>query len=295
MRPYLRIEKPCEEPLNNMHDVPGGKHCDLCSKKVLDLSNLKDAEILKIIQENKGEKFCGIFFKNQLNRPLQEKRIIANSSPRKITFSKAAAGLALTASMISSYPAQTTAIHSEEITLSADSKRKTNDEEPQKDDTNFVISGRIIASDKGIPIPAEVSFITVLKVYTTTTDKDGYYHLEVPKDILKYESLLEFSPDIHSYDKKLAIYTIENLGKKQLIKLDYNGSDKMYGEITYGPPLATEKSLVIAEGKKLDYKLFNKSYSLFPNKYEVHYIPKEFVKFFTQKETINNIYIVFIK
>lgn len=295
MRPHLRIEKPCEEPLENMHDAPDGKHCDLCSKKVLDLSNLKDTEILKIIQENKDEKFCGIFFKNQLNRPLQEEKILSNVSPRKITFSKAAAGLALTASIIATYPAQSTATHSERIALSADSKRKTNGEEPQKDNANFIISGKIIASKKGTPIPAEVSFITALKVYTTTTDKDGYYHLEIPKDILKYESLLEFSPNDYAYEKKLVIYTIENLCKKQLIKLDDNGWSKVYGEISFGPPLATEKSLVIAEGKKLDYKTFNKSHSLFPTKYEVHYIPKEFVKFFTPKETINDIYIVFIK
>ncbi len=295
MRPHLRIEKPCEEPLENMHDVPGGKHCDLCSRKVLDLSNLNDSEIVKIIQQNKGEKFCGIFFKNQLNRPLQEEANLSTFSRRKITFSKAAAGLALTASIISSYPAQTKESHPKEIILSTDSRKKVQKEEPEKGNNNFVISGRIVTSDKGTPISSEVSFITVLKVYTTTTDKDGYYHLEVPKDILKYESLLEFNPHNYAYDKKLVIYSIEKLGKKQLIKLEYNGSDKMYGEISFGPPLATEKSLVIAEGKKLEYKLFNKSHSLYTNKYEVHYIPKEFVKFFTPKETINDIYIVFIK
>ncbi|WBV61997.1 hypothetical protein PFY12_07720 [Chryseobacterium camelliae] len=296
MSPYLRIEKPCEEPLENMHDIPGGKHCDLCSKKVLDLSSLNDTEILKIIQKNNGEKFCGIFFKNQLNHSLQEERILSNALPRKTTFSKAAAGLALTASIISSYPAQTTATaHSKEVMLSTSSKKNIENEEPRKNSGNFVISGRIIDSDKKTPVPSEVSFITALKVYTTTTDKDGNYHLEVPKNILKYESLLEFRPTDYTYDQKLVIYTIENLGKKQLIKLENNGWDKMYGEISYGPPLATEKSLVIAEGKKLDYKLFNKSYSLYSNKYEVHYISKEFVKFFTPKETINDIYIIFIK
>jgi len=295
MIPHLRIEKPCEEPLENMQDIPGGKHCDLCSKKVLDLSNSNDTEIVRLLQQNKGEKFCGIFFKNQLNRPLQEEKNLSNTLPRKITFSKAAAGLALTASIISSYPAQITATHSKEVMLSTGSKKKIENEEPRKDNGNFVISGKIVDSNKGIPVPSEVSFITALKVYTTTTDKDGYYHLEVPKDILKYESLLEFRPNDYNYDQKLVIYTIENLGKKQLIQLKYNGWEKMYGEISYGPPLATEKSFVIAEGKKLDYKLFNKSYSLYPNRYEVHYIPKEFVKFFTPKETINDIYIVFIK
>jgi hypothetical protein len=294
MKPYLRIEKPCEEPLENMHDVPGGKHCDLCSKKVLDLSNLNDTEILQILQENKGEKFCGIFFKNQLNRPLHEERVISYR-PRKATFSKIAAGLALTASIINSYPAQTT---KPSIVKSAALKAPKSNSEKEKDKTNdgnFIISGKIISSNKGTPLSAKVNFVTVQKVYTTQTDKDGNYSLEIPKEILKYESLIEFAPFDYTYDRKLIIYKIEDLGKKQLIKLEYNGWDQVYGEVSLDAPSATEKSLVIAEGKKLDYKLFNKSYFLYSTKYEVHYIPKEFVKFFTTKETINDIYIVFIK
>lgn len=294
MSPYLRIEKPCEEPLKNMHDVPGGKHCDLCSKKVLDFSNLSDNEILKILQESKGEKFCGIFFKNQLNRPLQNEKAIP-LHPRKAIFSKIAARLALTVSIINSFPAQTTK-HSiiKSVVLKAP-KINSEKKKEKTDDSSFVISGKIISSNKGTPLPAKVSFITVQKVYSTQTDKDGNYSLEVPKEILKYESLIEFAPFDYTYDKKLVIYKIENLGRKQLINLEYNGWDKMYGEVSFDAPSATEKSLVIAEGKKLDYKLFNKSYSLFSNKYDIYYIPKEFVKFFTPKETIHDIYIVFIK
>jgi hypothetical protein len=294
MKPYLRIEKPCEEPLENMRDVPGGKHCDLCSKKVLDLSNLNDTEILQILQENKGQKFCGIFFKNQLNRSLYEEKVISYRL-RKATFSKIAAGLALTASIINSYPAQTTQPSIVKSTALKAPKPNSEKEKDKTDDGNFIISGKIVTSDKGIPIPSKVSFITALKVYTTTTDSDGCYYLEVPKDILKYESLIEFAPFDYTYDRKLIIYKIEDLGKKQLIKLEYNGWNQVYGEVSLDAPSATEKSLVIAEGKKLDYKLFNKSYFLYSNKYEVHYIPKEFVNFFTPKETINDIYIVFIK
>lgn len=294
MKPYLRIEKPCEEALENMQNIPGGKYCDLCSKKVLDLSNSSDTEILKILQQNKGEKFCGIFFKNQLNRPLSEEKIISYQ-PRKATFSKFAAGLALTASIINSYPAQTTKASIVKSEVLETPKINSEQEKDKTDNGNFIISGKIISSNKNTPLSVKVSFITIQKIYTTQTDKDGNYSLEVPKEILKYESLIEFEPFDYTYDKKLVIYKIEDLRKKRLIKLEDNGWDKVYGEISYGPPSATERSLVIAEGKKLDYKLFNKSYSLYHNKYEVHYIPKEFVKFFTSKETINDIYIVFIK
>ncbi|MCU7618374.1 hypothetical protein NZ698_14330 [Chryseobacterium sp. PBS4-4] len=295
MNPFLRIEKPCEESQENMHDVPEGKFCDLCSKKVIDFSVLNDSEISKIVLENKGEKLCGIFFKKQLNRPLIEEKAFHFEQSRRKSFAKVAAGIALTASIVGSYPAQTTNIVQKELVNSVNSQKQTVQGKIKTDDGNFIISGRVISGDKQQPLSAEISFITVLKVYTAKTDENGYYSLEIPKDILKYESLLKFKPSYYAYDTKLAIYTIENLGKKQVINLDYNGSDKMYGEVSINSSPATDKSLVIMDGKKLDYKLFNKSFSMYYNRYELHYIPKEFVKFFTTKETINDIYIVFVK
>lgn len=71
--------------------------------------------------------------------------------------------------------------------------------------------------------------------------------------------------------------------------------DMVYGMIDTDFPNASEKSLVIVDGKRLDYKSFNSSYRLYSTRYDVHYIPREYVKFFTSKETIEEIYIVFIK
>lgn len=86
MKPFLRIEKPCEESLDKMHDLHDGKFCDLCSKKVLDLSNLNDFEILNIIQQNKGERFCGIVFNNQLNRSFTISNFIFRKSSSKKSY-----------------------------------------------------------------------------------------------------------------------------------------------------------------------------------------------------------------
>ncbi|MFC3159635.1 hypothetical protein SAMN05443633_11340 [Chryseobacterium arachidis] len=294
MKNYLRIEKPCEESLENMHDVPGGKFCDLCSKKVIDFSKLNDVEISKILEENTSKKICGIFHKNQLNRPLHKEKTLSYP-PRKITFSKVAAGLALTASIINSYPAQTNNSVTKELVNSPISKRQADKKQDKVDEGKFMISGRIISGDKQQPLVASVSLVTALKAYSTISDKDGYYSLEVPKEIVKQENLLEFSPGQYMYDKKLVIYTIKDLEKKQLIKLNYNSLDTLMGEVSVGPPGAGEKSLVIVDGKKLDYKLFNKSRWLYYNKYQIYYIPKEFVKFFTTNDTIQDLFIVFVK
>lgn len=294
MNPFLRIEKPCQESLEKMYDVPDGKFCDLCSKKVIDFSHLNKLEITKIIAESKNKKVCGMFFKHNSKEFSHEEKEIPYPA-RKTEFSKIVAGLALTASIINSYPAQTENLVQRELVNTTTSQKQTDRVVNKTDDGNFIISGRIISSDKQQPISATVSFITISKVYTTNSDKDGYYSLEVPKEILKFESLLEFNPNNYIYDSKLSIYTIKDLGKKQLIKLDYNGLDKMMGEVSSGPPSATEKSLIVLDGKKIDHKLFNKSYWMYYNRYNIHYIPKEYVKFFTSKEQIEDIYIVFVK
>ncbi|WP_143885226.1 hypothetical protein [Chryseobacterium binzhouense] len=294
MMPYLRIKKPCEESLENMQPVSGGKFCDLCSKKVIDFSDLNDSEIAKILEKAGDQKICGIFYKKQLNRPLHVERVISFQS-RKTTFTSVAAGLVLTASMINSYPAQTIKPAIEKSVTLESPKRNSEKEKDKKDNDFFKISGKIVSSNKGTPLSAKVNFVTAQKVYTSITDKDGFYSLEIPKEILKYESLLEFVPTDYTFDRKLIIYKIEDLRKKQLVKLDYNRMDMVYGMIDIDFPSASEKSLVIVDGKRLDYKSFNSSYRLYSTRYDVHYIPKEYVKFFTTKETIEEIYIVFIR
>lgn len=294
MTPYLKIKKPCEESLENMQPVSGGKFCDLCSKKVIDFSDLNDSEIAKILEKAGDQKICGIFYKKQLNRPLYVERVISFQS-RKTTFTSVAAGLVLTASMINSYPAQTIKPAIEKSVTLESPKRNSEKEKDKKDNDFFKISGKIVSSNKGTPLSAKVNFVTAQKVYTSITDKDGFYSLEIPKEILKYESLLEFVPTDYTFDRKLIIYKIEDLRKKQLVKLDYNRMDMVYGMIDIDFPSASEKSLVIVDGKRLDYKSFNSSYRLYSTRYDVHYIPKEYVKFFTTKETIEEIYIVFIR
>ncbi|WP_312345071.1 hypothetical protein [Chryseobacterium binzhouense] len=294
MTPYLRIKKPCEESLENMQPVSGGKFCDLCSKKVIDFSDLNDSEIAKVLEKAGDQKICGIFYKKQLNRPLYVERVISFQS-RKTTFTSVAAGLVLTASMINSYPAQTIKPAIEKSVTLESPKRNSEKEKDKKDNDFFKISGKIVSSNKGTPLSAKINFVTAQKVYTSITDKDGFYSLEIPKEILKYESLLEFVPTDYTFDRKLIIYKIEDLRKKQLVKLDYNRMDMVYGMIDIDFPSASEKSLVIVDGKRLDYKSFNSSYRLYSTRYDVHYIPKEYVKFFTTKETIEEIYIVFIR
>ncbi|KUJ50530.1 hypothetical protein [Chryseobacterium sp. JAH] len=295
MKSYIRIDKPCSESPEKMQNIPDGKFCNLCSKKVTDFSNMTYHEISNILTESTEDKICGLFIKENLGKTIDFEISAHLQKLRNSSFTKVVAGFALTASFIHTYPSQKIQNVKPDAFHAINFKKTPANSESSTDNGNFLLSGQVISSDKKQAVVTDRSFITATKVYKTTSDENGFYELEIPKDILKAESLLEFTPHNYVYDRKLVIFPIEKLGKKQLIKVEYNRLDSMMGEVYFGPPMATEKSFVIIDGKKLDGKTFNKSYSMFPSRYDVHYIPGEFVNFFTTKESITDIYIVFIK
>lgn len=298
MRPYLKIEKPCKESLKNMHTIPEGKFCDLCSKKVYDLTKLTHSEISDIAEQNHGKKFCGIL----INKEPEQKREETFSIPehisyRKNTFTKVAAGIALTASVMNTLPAQTKNVAKTQVILSgknlaAEKIQNKNTEGGEK----LTASGRIVTSEEGKPVKAYVNLITINKVYSTETNEDGFYSLEIPQELAQEENyLLEFSPFSYNFDQKLKVFSRNEITQKSVIKLPDNGIYKELGEVSFGPPYAEENSVIFLHGKRLDYKLFNKSYSLYSSKYDVHYIPKPFTKFFTESDVVKDIFIVFVK
>lgn len=296
MKPFLRIEKPCEKSSEKIHDVSGGKFCDLCSKKVLDLSNLSDSEIINILHQKRGEKVCGMVFKSQLNRPLVEPQQTSVHYSRKMTFSKMAAGVTLAVTVVNSYPAQTKNISTEMISSKTKVSKENQKEEEITGNRNVIISGKVLAGKKGNASEnTTVSLITKTKVYSTKTDSKGLYTLEIPKEVIRKENLIEFHPEHYTVDTKLEIFRQEELLENHTTKLTENDYGNVMGEISIGPPNATEKSMVLLGGKKLDSKTFNKSLYLFYDRYDVHYVPKPYTRLFTTDETVTDIYIAFVK
>lgn len=66
------IPKPCHENWNNMTPQEKGRHCDVCSKVVVDFTQKTPVEVDKIMNEAEG-KVCGNFNINQLNQEAQMK------------------------------------------------------------------------------------------------------------------------------------------------------------------------------------------------------------------------------
>ena len=68
MKPY--IPHPCHEDWNAMTDSETseerGRHCDVCSKVVVDFTKMSDAEMIDYLQQHSKQKICGHFSNEQL-------------------------------------------------------------------------------------------------------------------------------------------------------------------------------------------------------------------------------------
>ncbi|UPT66507.1 MAG: hypothetical protein M0D57_18935 [Sphingobacteriales bacterium JAD_PAG50586_3] len=64
----IKIDEPCSEDWGKMRPVPGGRHCDMCAKRVTDFSGMSSAELARFA--NAHGKLCGRIKSNLLNTPL---------------------------------------------------------------------------------------------------------------------------------------------------------------------------------------------------------------------------------
>jgi len=64
----ISIPKPCNENWNTMSSFEKGKFCEVCSKSVIDFTNLNDDEIQDYILKNKEKKICGRFKNKQISK-----------------------------------------------------------------------------------------------------------------------------------------------------------------------------------------------------------------------------------
>ena len=89
MKPY--IPHPCHEDWNTMTDSETseerGRHCDVCSKVVVDFTKMSDAEMIDYLQQHSKQKICGHFRNEQL---YQAEKIEINlaSIPTNLSFRK---------------------------------------------------------------------------------------------------------------------------------------------------------------------------------------------------------------
>ena len=102
MKKEFQIKEPCNVGRENMKEISGGSFCDLCSKKVHDLSHKSDEEIKILLDTN--ESICG---RIQVSRLYQQEEIAkTNYNFFHFPFRKLASGIFLAAMFSSGLNAQ---------------------------------------------------------------------------------------------------------------------------------------------------------------------------------------------
>lgn len=97
-RKILSVPEPCSEDWNTMPENEKGRYCAVCDKTLVNFADMSDEEVAKTIEDkkSKGEKVCGHFRNDQLNRPLHS---VLQYSRQYISLPFLASGAMLLSSM----------------------------------------------------------------------------------------------------------------------------------------------------------------------------------------------------
>jgi hypothetical protein len=183
-----------------MTPVPGGRHCEVCEKCIVDFTQSSDKEIWKAYQ--KEGIFCGQFRADQLNRLIVSPR--QNRSPIGIA---AAAALAVSTPMA----AQTS--EPPKVVMS-----QTINEQVQAYPQEVILKGRVYENETKEPLPfANVQLWSKGEmVYGGNTDFDGYFGVreaivvDHPIDAIVV-SYIGYTDVRKSFDPPLTPQTFEQL------------------------------------------------------------------------------------
>jgi hypothetical protein len=196
----ISIPEPCGESWHQMTPVPGGRHCDVCEKCIVDFTQSSDKEIWKAYQ--KEDKICGQFRPDQLNR------LISQPKEKRVPMGVAAAAVL---SMSTPAMAQTSAPAMVEIPSTYESQANAYPQE-------VILKGRVYENETGEPIPfANVQLWSKGEmVYGGATDFDGYFGVresiiaQHPVDAITV-SYIGYTDIRKSFDPPLTPQTFEQL------------------------------------------------------------------------------------
>jgi hypothetical protein len=150
MKQRFIVPEPCSADWNQMTKNEMGRHCNACSKTVVDFTAMTNEEIISYINEYSSQHVCGHFYKSQLeqgNRSNLQMWKEKASSWRLTWLSKAAVGVFSAMLFLSSCVQQI----SGQIAASDQQFRKTTDSSAIKDSTQK--KGKVKMSNKDTSKP----------------------------------------------------------------------------------------------------------------------------------------------
>jgi hypothetical protein len=267
---FIKIDKPCLENWSNMKSNETGNYCNLCSKNVIDFTQLNQYEISKKM-ENGNVAICARVTQKQLNSPLL---ILDLQKEYNIPYSNIAASFIIATTIAVNQPIQAknhqiqTEIIQTEYKISSVIKNDDNLKSnlPKPNDLS-IVKGVVNSEETLSPIKnAKIIFITIKKQFITYTSEDGTFSLEVPTELIDEDNVIRVSYDEIKVEKNAG----NNFGYETtdyiLTKNDINSKYKVIAKpemIYLGAIGSYSKSeripIVIKNGKEIKYKNFIKA------------------------------------
>lgn len=227
----VKIDEPCSEDWAIMRPVPGGRHCEMCAKRVTDFSGMSSAELARFAKAN--GKLCGRISSDLLNTPLPIEQ------PKK----GGVLGLLLRAAVLVGITSSVQAKAAPAYTIHHNNKLPV--DEPEARDIKIVIK----ITDKATGKPLQFSSVWVNQ--GTVVWSDGYTDssgfIVVDRKIEKpNDSLVEVVVKSHFYHDKTVSLSVNNNNRFDVnIELDridmpanvvcgVVGEGKQYDENTIG-------------------------------------------------------------
>ena len=175
---HISIQKPCSENWQTMTPADKGRFCATCQKCVVDFTAMTDAEIVRYLNQNKGNN-CGRFTPEQLNRDLETPNRWTTPLSKWVLASTFSLGFMSPKEGVAAVPMVQTekrlALSHEEIILQ--------DIENEGVADSLIIRGVVIDSIDG----AFLAYVSVVIKGTTIgalTDINGIFALNIP---VKYQ------------------------------------------------------------------------------------------------------------
>lgn len=259
MKKNFQIKSPCQQLWEVMQEIPDGKYCDVCDKKVWDLDQFPEFEISRIIKTN--ESVCG---KKSFIKP---------------TFSSIFLALTLTSS----------------ITTYTQAQNKSVIENASHNE--IIIKGRLVSITKRKLISGEISLVTLEKLYIAKADEGGNFILTLPeKALTEYNIIridytsLDFNNKEYSDSKSSIFKNNELLGKQ-----DFEIEEKY---TTIGAVVITSPEppdLYFLDGKKIGKRKFEKLRKEHPEYKYLAFYNEAIVQKLTKRSFVDNLYLLYSK
>lgn len=174
----LNIQEPCHQSWQQMTDVQGGRHCESCSKTVVDFTKMGNDEIINYLSVSRN--VCGRIHEQQMESVNMQ--LVARQPQNKGSWAKWVMAAALFLGTAYNHAIAQSATSPTE---QADIVKRPGAGLPQgkiavSDSTQYqTLTGIILGSDDNLPLPG-VSVTCDKGKIGTLTDVNGMFSIRVP-------------------------------------------------------------------------------------------------------------------